>query len=424
MATAAGSALRPERVPFDNGLVLLHNHVAANPSVVVRALVRAGASRETDSERGRASLAGRMLRQGTQNISKSALAEELDGMGAGLSVDVGYVLVAVSIKCLNGDFPRAMQILSELMRRPSFPADELDRLRGQVLTELKEMEDNTRVVAERAWREQAYPSTHPYHRLTVGTAESVSAVTREDLHAFQSAWYGPNQTTLIVVGDVSRDDVLEATEANLGDWPGVRGDRVETTLPASDLPAKQSREIAMTGKTQADIAIGLPTLDRSSADYYALSFGNHILGRMYFMGRFGEKVRDEQGLAYYAYSELQGSYGRGAWMMRAGVNPGNLDKALSSIDAELNRFLADGPTDEEQSDGVSSLLGSLPRQLETNEGAAAVMSEIELYDLGLDYLERYPDIVRGLTREQVIEVCRRWIDPTHLVTAIAGPPRS
>ena len=110
--------------------------------------------------------------------------------------------------------------------------------------------------------------------------------------------------------------------------------------------------------------------------------------------------------------------------MRAGVNPGNLDKALASIEAELTRFLDEGPTSEEQADGVSSVLGSLPRQLETNEGAAAVMSEIELYDLGLDYLERYPEIIRGITREQVTEVARRWIDSAHLVTAIAGPRRT
>jgi zinc protease len=195
-------------------------------------------------------------------------------------------------------------------------------------------------------------------------------------------------------------------------------------LPSSDLPGKQLREVAMVGTTQADVVLGLPTLERTSPDYYALSFANHILGRMYFMGRFGEKVRDEQGLAYYAYSELQGSLGRGPWLLRAGVNPRNLDKALSSIDVELERFRADGPTPTEQDDGVSSLLGGLPRQLETNEGAAAVMSEIELYDLGLDYLERFPDIVRSLTREQVTEAARRWLDPAHIVTAIAGPPRS
>src|ERR1700694_5758006 len=127
MATTAESALMPQRVELrkKNGLVLLHNRAAANPSVVIRALVRAGSSRETAGEYGMAGLTGRMLRQGTENIGKSALAEELDGIGAGLSVDVGYALVAVSIKCLSGDFRRAMQILSELMRRPTFPDDEL-----------------------------------------------------------------------------------------------------------------------------------------------------------------------------------------------------------------------------------------------------------------------------------------------------------
>jgi len=423
MATTAGSALRPSRLPFENGLVLLHNRAAANPSVVVRALVRAGASRETPAQYGVASLTGRMLRQGTQNISKSDLAEELDGMGAGLSVDVGYALTSVSIKCLSGDFPRAMQILTEVLRRPSLPADELERLRGQVLTDLKEMDDNTRVVAERTWRELGYPATHPYHRLTVGTAETVSAATREGLREFLDAWYGPNQTTLMIVGDVTLEEAKAAAEDNLGDWSEVRGESLESTLPSNDLPAKELREVSMVGKTQADIVLGLPTLERASPDFYALSFANHILGRMYFMGRFGEKVRDEQGLAYYAYSELHGSYGRGAWLLRAGVNPGNLDKALSSIDTELERFRQDGPTPTEQTDGVSSLLGSLPRQLETNEGAAAVMSEIELYDLGLDYLERFPDIVRSLTSQQVTEAARRWLDPDHIVTAIAGPPR-
>src|SRR3982075_4668779 len=147
MAIAAGSTLRPERLTFKNGLVLLHNRAAANPSVVIRALVRAGASREAPGEYGIAGLTGRMLRQGTEHIAKAALAEELDGMGAGLSVDVGYALVAVSIKCLSGDFPRAMQILAELLRRPTFPDEELKRMRGQILTDLKEMDDNTRVVS-------------------------------------------------------------------------------------------------------------------------------------------------------------------------------------------------------------------------------------------------------------------------------------
>jgi zinc protease len=422
VVAAAGSALRPERVTLSNGLVVLHNRVASNPSVVVRALIRAAASREDASNQGLANLTGRMLRQGTQNISKSELAEELDGMGTGLSVDVGYAIVAASIKCLSEDVSRAAEILGEVVQRPTFPPDELERVRGQLLTDLSEMEDNTRVVAERAWRELAYPADHPYHRLTVGRRDSVARLSQADLQALHASWYGPNQTTLIVVGDLSLEQTIETAERVFGGWTAARPDPVEQTLPGSDPPSPGITTIPMVGKTQADIVLGTPTLDRKAPDYYALSFGNHILGRMYFMGRFGEKVRDEQGLAYYAYSDLHGGYGRGAWAVRAGVNPRNLDKALDSIRAELARFLADGPTEAEQADGVSSLLGSLPRQLETNEGAAAVMGEIELYDLGLDYLERFPDIVRALTREQVTEVVRRWLQPEAMVTGIAGPP--
>jgi zinc protease len=421
MAETATSALRAQRVTLSNGLTLLHNRAAANPSVVVRALVRGGASREPVADQGLAALTGRMLRQGTEHISKETLAEELDGMGAGLSVDVGYTLVAVSIKCLSDDFARATEILGELLQRPTFPAEELERMRGQVLTDLKEMEDNTRVVAERTWRELAYPSGHPYSRLPVGTPETIGRFGRAELKAFHDSWYGPNQTTLIVVGNVGLDAARAIAERTLGDWQPVRGDAVQGTLPPSAPAPSEQRRVVMAGKTQADVVLGTTTFDRSGPDYYALSFANHILGRMYFMGRFGEKVRDEQGLAYYVYSELQAGIGNGPWLVRAGVNPANLDRALEGVRAELARFQADGPSEAEQTDGVSSVLGSLPRQLETNEGMAAVLGEIELYELGLDYLERYPGIIGALTREQVTEAARTWLPPERMVTAIAGP---
>lgn len=421
MTMAGTSALRAERLPLTNGLTLLHNRAAANPSVVIRALVRAGASREAVADQGLAPLVGRMLRQGTASIHKEALAEELDGMGAGLSVDVGYTLVSASIKCLSADFARALEILGDLLQRPTFPEVELERVRGQVLTELKEMEDNTRVVAERAWRGLAYPADHRYSRLTAGTPETIGRFSRDDVASFHREWYGPNQTTLIVVGDVAVGEAAAAAERVLGQWSGVRADPVQASLPPTEPPSAETRRVTMAGKTQADVMVGTTTIDRASADYYALSFANHILGRMYFMGRFGEKVRDEQGLAYYAYSELQASLGRGPWLVRAGVNPANVERALTSIRAELARFQADGPTEEEQIDGVSSLLGGLPRQLETNEGMAAVLSEIELYDLGLDYLERFPEIIRSLTRDQVTQAARTWLPEKGLVTAIAGP---
>ncbi len=420
--TATPPALQAQRTTLSSGTAVLHSYAAANPSVVVRALVRAGASREVTGLEGLASFVGRMLRQGTEAIGKEALAEELDGMGAGLSIDVGYSLAAVSIKCLSADFERATQILGQVLRHPAFPEQEIERVRGQALTDLREIEDDTRVMAEQAWRRMAYPPSHPYHRLTTGTEESLRGIGRGHLETFHRTWYGPNQATFVVVGDVEAAQAHEALEGVVAGWPSAAETPVEESLPASDLPSAATQQVALSGKTQADVVMGTTTLDRKSADYYALAFANHIMGRMYFMGRLGEKVRDEQGLAYYAYSDLQAGFGRGPWVVRAGVNPRNVEKALSSIQVELRRFLAEGPTEQEQADAVSSLLGSLPRQLETNEGAAAVLGEIEIYDLGLDYLDRYPGIIRSLTREQVTETARRWLKPETMVTAVAGPP--
>lgn len=421
--SASGATLQCTRVVLTSGLTLLHSEARANQSVVTRLMIRAGASREDPSEQGLAGLTGRMLRQGTTALDKLALAEELDGLGAGLSVDVGYALVSGSIKCLSDDFTRAVEILGEVMQHPTFPEAELERVRGQVLTDLKEAEDNTRVRADRAWRELAYPESHRYSRPVSGTAETISALTRDDLIRFHQRWYGPNQATAIVVGDVSLDEVAHALEAVFGDWQAVQSAPVETTLPPASAAQGQTSEVPMAGKTQADLVLGLPTFGRREPDYYALAFANHVLGRMYFMGRFGEKVRDEQGLAYYASSDLSAGYGKGPWTVRAGVNPRNLERAIESIRAELERFRLDGPTEVEHADGIQSLIGGLPRQLETNEGVAAVLSEIELYGLGLDYLDRYPGIIGSLTREQVTEAARKWLLPEHMVTAIAGPPR-
>lgn len=418
------AAMRAQRLTLSNGIDLLHNHTTSNRSVAVRAILRAGASREERSQQGLASFTGRMLRQGTEAIPRERLSEELDGMGAGLSVDVGYATVSASLKCLSEDVPRAIEILAEVLRRPTFPANEMEKLRGQVLTELREAENDTRYMADRTWRDQAYPDSHRYKRSVTGARDTISRFTREDLQAFHAARYGANQTSFIVVGDVAAELALDLLGETFGDWRTVRTDPVEESLPASDLPAAGRHVVALQGKTQADVVLGMPTLDRTSPDFYALAFANHILGRMYFMGRFGEKVRDEQGLAYYATSELQGGFGRGPWLVRAGVNPRNLERAIDSIRTEIDRFLESGPTEGEMSDGVQSLVGSLPRHLESNEGAASVLAEIELYDVGLDYLERYPTIMGSLTHEEVVQAARRWIVPADLVVGIAGPPLS
>jgi zinc protease len=177
----------------------------------------------------------------------------------------------------------------------------------------------------------------------------------------------------------------------------------------------------MTNKTQADIVLGTVGPARAADGYYAARLGDVILGHLGLMGRLGETVRDQQGLAYYAYSGLEAGLGRGPWSVRAGVNPANVDQAIESILAEIARLQDEPVTDEELEDGQDFLTGSLPLRLETNEGIAGTLLDMELYQLGDDYIIRFPDLMRAVTKEQIQAVAQRYLDPEHYALAIAGP---
>jgi zinc protease len=139
------------------------------------------------------------------------------------------------------------------------------------------------------------------------------------------------------------------------------------------------------------------------------------------MGRIGDSVREKTGLAYYAYSSLSAGQGPGAWYVSAGVNPANLEQAIELIIRELTLFVEKGVTPEELSDSQSSYIGSLPLSLESNHGVANALLRIERYNLGLDYYRQYPDLVRAVTREDVLAVAQKYIRPAQLAIATAGP---
>jgi zinc protease len=140
------------------------------------------------------------------------------------------------------------------------------------------------------------------------------------------------------------------------------------------------------------------------------------------MGRLGTNVRDKQGLAYYAYSQLRGGLGPGPWMVSAGVNPVNVDRTVSSMRDEIRRLQDDPVPADELADNKSYLIGTVPIQLETNDGVAENLMNIELYGLGLDYLQRYPEMIAAITAEEVQAAARKYLSPDHYALAVAGPP--
>jgi zinc protease len=180
--------------------------------------------------------------------------------------------------------------------------------------------------------------------------------------------------------------------------------------------------VPIRGKTQADIWMGNPGPRRSDPTFMDAAVCNTVLGVFGMMGRLGDTVRNEQGLAYYAYSRVRGGIGPGPWSVVAGVDPANVDQAVDSIRAEIQRMRQEPVPPEELADSQAFLIGSLPLRLETNEGVARAIRDIERYDLGLDYIQQYAGMIQAATPGTIQAAAQQWLDPDAFNLAIAGPP--
>jgi zinc protease len=176
------------------------------------------------------------------------------------------------------------------------------------------------------------------------------------------------------------------------------------------------------GKSQADIAYGFTTITRADPAYHAFVLMNNVLGQYALGGRLGTSIREEQGMAYYAYSAFDANLGEGPLVIRAGVSPANVDRALTSIDREVAAMASGGVTGRELEDSKLYLVGSMPRTLETNAGIAGFLQNAEYFGLGLDYDVRLPGLINAVTLDEVNAVAGRFLDPGRAAIVIAGPP--
>jgi zinc protease len=409
------------RRELSNGIVVLVRENHASPAVVVQGLLHVGACDEQLEQAGLAAFTADALMRGTGSRTFAQIYETLESVGASVSTSGATHTTGFGTKSLAEDLSLVIDVLADVLCHPTFPPEEIEKLRGEILTDLEERAHDTRSMANLTFYELAYPKEHPYSRSVAGYTETVGGISRDDLAAFYAEGYGPHGMIIAVVGAVETADALAQVEAAFGDWEAPSYGR--DPLPEAPRIAEvRTRTVTIAGKTQSDIVLGYPGPARASPDFLEAVVCNSILGVFGMMGRLGEKVREEQGLAYYSYSRVDGGPGPGPWRVIAGVNPANVEQATESIRAEVKR-ICEEPVDEDGlADNKAFITGSLPLRLETNEGVARHILDMERYDLGLDYLQRYDALINAITIEQVQAVAQRWLDPDAYALAIAGPP--
>jgi zinc protease len=405
---------------LSNGMVALIQRNPSSPTVTVRGEVRVGAVHEPAEKSGLAVFTGAALIRGTASRTFQEIVSETEALGASVSAGGGMHGSGFAGRALAEDLPLIVEILADMLRNPVFPAQEIERLRGQFLMGLRESEQDPRTRASRAVRALLFPPEHPYSRLSGGTFDTVQNLRRDDLAAFHQL-YHPAATTVAVVGDAEPRAVIAALEQAFGGWEPGSGPPTQELPAASSIEGVQRRDISLEGKVQSDIIWAVHGLHRTHPDFYMANVANMILGRIGLGGRLGDNVRERQGLAYSCGSSLDADVGAGPWAALAGVNPANVERAIEAIVHEIGRFRDDGPTDEELNDARDFMTGSLALGLETNDGIASTLLGIERYGLGLDYISRYPAIIRGISAEQIVEVARRYLSTENYVVGVAGP---
>ncbi len=413
-------ALAVVRQVLPNGLTVVTARNRLIPAVSLAIGVHAGASAEPALAPGTAALTARVLDKGTTPFDADAIADELDGRGASLSVGAGRQQIVVGATCLIDDLAAVLPVARAIARQPTFPDAEVATRRRELVTGIQEAADEPGAVAVDALHAALYPDPHPLGRPVRGTQASVERLSRSDLAAYHRRHFVPGATTVVAVGDVEAEALADLVSRQFADWDGVL-----TAIPAAAAPPSPSERTlivkAMPDKSQADIAYGAVGLGRLDPEYYAALVMNNALGQYALGGRLGDSIRERQGMAYYVYSSLDAGLDAGPLMVRAGVSSENVERTIASIDAELAAVLADGFTRAEVDDAKRYLIGSLPRQLETNAGIAGFLLAAEAYGLGSDHDVRLPQLIAEVTDDDVARVTRRLLDPARAVVVVAGP---
>ena len=411
-----------ERVELPNGMELLLSENHSVPSVSIQAIVGAGSRFEADDKAGLASLVGELLDAGTATRSSKQIAETIDATGGHLATFGDYQSSGVVVILLSEDAALGLEVASDLLINPAFPEDKVQQYVDRRVAQIKARLDVPRTLASDLFNEIVFEGT-PLHRPTLGYEQSVKTITPQDVRGFYRRYYAPDNTKLAIVGDIDKGEIKSIVLSTFGKWERTSAFE-PPQIPRARRQSVPIEKYAGVPKEQVNIVIGHLGIERRNPDYYALLVMDTILGSSPgFTSRIPRILRDEQGLAYSTFSNITSSAGLdpGRFIAYIGTAPENLDRAIAGLRGEITRIVEGGVTEEELEIARSYLTGSFVFRFQKNSQVAEFVIEAEVYDLGFDYLDRFPELIRGVTVEDVNRVARKYIDPQHLTTVVVGP---
>jgi zinc protease len=322
---------------------------------------------------------------------------------------------------LKKDIETGFDLFSDVVLHPSFHADELSRRKTQLSGALKQKEEDPSYVAGKAFAKTIY-GKFPYARPVEGSVESIATINRDDTVRFYDHYYRPDNALLVVVGDLSRDELLKLANRYFAAWK-ASAKKEATVVPAEDTrPALSQPRTTVIEKdvTQASIVMGHRGISRSNPDYYAVQLMNYILGGGGFSSRLMKIIRDDLGLTYGIHSSFSANLYPGAFEVEVQTKSESAGQVIAETLKQIRRIRAEGVTDEELRDAKDFMIGSFPRRIETSRKIADFLTAVQFYNLGDDYIDKYKDYINKVTKEDVLRAARKYLNEQDIEIVVVG----
>lgn len=405
------------RVTLENGLRVLvaENHGA--PLVTIRAVVRSGADQNSSGQAGLASFTADMLDEGAAGRSAIQIAESVADLGGNLTTAADWDASVVNLDLSSRNAEEGMKLISDVLIRPTFPSQEIDRVRKDRLTTILQQRDDANVLANNRFAGVVYEGT-PYGSPVIGTESSVKGISKNGINNFYRSNYIPNNVSLIVTGDISSAAALQLVRRHFATWE--RGKDVSpVSIAAKGIDSSRIYLIDRPQAVQSEIRVGHVGVSRGTEDYFPLLTMNMLLGGN-FSSRINMNLREKHGYTYGARTVMAFRRQAGPFIVATPVRNEVTLQSVTEIMSELQRIRGGDITEEELTNTRNYLMGIFPATVESAIDLADRLQELELYNLPEDYFNNYRERIASVSGEDLTRVANKYLQPGKSAIVIVG----
>ncbi|MEO0115647.1 MAG: pitrilysin family protein [candidate division WOR-3 bacterium] len=406
------------RDSLTNGLVIITTEDHKLPMLEIRAVIKAGSGNDPKGKEGLANLVCRLLVRGTKNRTLDKINSAIEFVGGELSEFTDKDNSAINLRVLTKDLDLAIDLLVDLLLNPTFPDSEIVKLKDEIIGTIARSEEEPDEIGRKAFFQLLFPN-HPYGHPVIGYPSAIKAITKQDILDFYQRYYTPNNSFIVAVGDFSHKALVEKIADKLNNWQ--RKDVPELLIPTpSPFPKPTVKIINKPEINQAYIFLGFLGLKENAPDLFAARVMNFILGGSALSSRLGISVREKGGLAYDVGSYFERNLYPGAYIFSTQTKIDNTQIVIDKILAEIRKMRNEGITQKELAKAQKFYTGNFPLTFDSFSDKVNLISRIERYRLGLDYINKFNERVQSLTIEQINEAAKNHLFPDNYLLVIVG----